>query len=56
MSALGQGLFFLLPELMVEKGYPDWLVKGGALLWIIVGSSLGLCLQDFWRISSDDAG
>lgn len=42
MSALGQGLFFLLPEFMEAKGYPNWTVRGGALVWFVMGAALGL--------------
>ena len=42
MSALGQGLFFLLPEFMEAKGYSSWFVHGGALLWIVAGSVIGI--------------
>jgi len=42
MSAMGQGLFFLLPEFMEAKGYPMWTVRGGALVWFVLGAALGL--------------
>jgi MFS transporter, FSR family, fosmidomycin resistance protein len=42
MSALGQGLFFLLPEFMEARGYPMWTVRGGALIWFVSGAALGL--------------
>lgn len=42
MSALGQGLFFLLPEFMEARGYPMWTVRGGALIWFVLGAALGI--------------
>jgi len=42
MSALSQGLFFLLPEFMEARGYPMWTVRGGALVWFVFGAALGI--------------
>jgi len=39
-SGLMMGLIFLLPELMDLRGYPDWMVHGGAMAFFIGGSVL----------------
>ena len=39
-SGVMSGLFFLLPELAHEKGYPSWLGQGGAFGLIIIGATL----------------
>ena len=39
-SGVLSGLFFLLPELAHEKGYPSWLGQGGAFGLIVVGATL----------------
>lgn len=37
-SAQMMGLFFLFPELLQAKGYPDWIVNGGGFAFLIGGS------------------
>lgn len=39
MSALGQGFLFLLPEFTEARGYPQWLIYGGALMCYVAGSA-----------------
>ena len=39
-SGVLSGLFFLLPELAHEKGYPSWIGQGGAFGLIVVGATL----------------
>jgi len=39
-SGVMSGLFFLMPEFALEKGYPDWIGHGGAFGLIILGSTL----------------
>ena len=39
-SGVLSGLFFLLPELAHEKGYPSWIGQGGAFGLIILGATL----------------
>jgi FSR family fosmidomycin resistance protein-like MFS transporter len=39
-SGVLSGLFFLLPELAHEKGYPSWLGQGGAFGLIVFGATL----------------
>lgn len=39
-SGVLNGLFFLLPELAHEKGYPAWLGQGGAFGLSVVGATL----------------
>jgi len=40
MSGLGQGFFFLMPELFESYGYPEWVVRGGGLIMFVTGSAL----------------
>jgi len=47
MSALDQGLLFLLPELLELKNYPEWYINGGALLWFVVGGATGMIPAGF---------
>ena len=42
MSALEQGLLFVLPELLEIKEYPEWYINGGALVWFVVGAATGM--------------
>jgi FSR family fosmidomycin resistance protein-like MFS transporter len=39
-SGVMSGLFFLLPEFALEKGYPAWIGQGGAFGLIILGATL----------------
>ena len=39
-SGVLSGLFFLLPELAHEKGYPSWIGQGGAFGLIVFGATL----------------
>jgi MFS transporter, FSR family, fosmidomycin resistance protein len=39
-SGMLSGLFFLLPELAREKGYPAWIGQGGAFGLIVLGATL----------------
>jgi FSR family fosmidomycin resistance protein-like MFS transporter len=42
MSAMNQGLLFLLPEFLAERGYPQWIVNGGGLAFLVVGSAIAM--------------
>ena len=38
MSAIHIGLLFLLPEFLEARGYPKWMIQGGATFAIIIGA------------------
>ncbi len=42
ISALNNGLIFLLPEFLESQGYPLWFVQGGAFGFMIAGSAVGV--------------
>ena len=39
-AGVNSGLFFLMPEFALEKGYPDWIGQGGAFGFIIFGATV----------------
>ncbi len=39
-SAVNGGLFFILPEFVSQRGYPDWLANGWAFYFFVLGSTL----------------
>ena len=47
MSALAQGMLFLLPEILESKGFPVWYVHGGALLWYVLGAASAMIPAGF---------
>ena len=42
MSAMAQGMLFLLPEIIEAKGFPIWYINGGALVWYVIGAATGM--------------
>ena len=42
MSAMNQALFFLLPEFLSEGGYPEWVVNGGGLVFLVIGAGVAM--------------
>ncbi len=42
MSGMNQGLLFLLPEFLTERGYPEWVVNGGGLAFLVIGSAVAM--------------
>lgn len=48
MSAVHFAIFFLMPEFVASKGYPTWLVEGGAWLFFILGSAVIMVPMGHW--------
>jgi MFS transporter, FSR family, fosmidomycin resistance protein len=42
MSAMAQGMLFLLPEIIESKGFPEWYINGGALVWYVIGAATAM--------------
>jgi MFS transporter, FSR family, fosmidomycin resistance protein len=42
ISAVNQGLFFLLPEFVSQRGYPYWMVNGGVMAGMVFGGALAM--------------
>ncbi|MFA6244643.1 MAG: MFS transporter [Candidatus Hydrogenedentales bacterium] len=42
MSAMNQALFFLLPEFLTASHYPEWVVNGGGLVFLVIGAGIAM--------------
>ncbi|MBX7258865.1 MAG: MFS transporter [Candidatus Hydrogenedentes bacterium] len=42
MSSMNQALFFLLPEFLSESHYPEWVVNGGGLVFLVIGAGIAM--------------
>lgn len=48
MSAVHFAIFFLMPEFVESKGYPKWLIEGGAWMFFILGSAAIMVPMGYW--------